>query len=370
MKNFIFLMLVFCISNYNYHSIAQIEHSYSAAEILDRAVQFHNPQGNWHNYAGVVKLNTSFSYEHTYGTEIIEIDVSENFYKCIRLAGETRIEKGVKDNQSFRSINGNSNLTEEELIQFGLTDQGIMNIKEWHYFHFGKLPFFITIGSELQNQVTRNNFRGKDCYVLTFIGDSSKVTNPRWAGEVIFYIDVNTFATNGIRWSERGVYDCLEGFMNINGVKLPRVRASYTIGDNQIQFVDFFTRADDNFSLPKGYHTVSKVTGSNISIVSTHLLKLDNEAPLKRLRKPLAELNALIAEIGYPECGYVIYKVNSDFDTDYTHILEGRWMSENVYNYIHNHPKYIELFEKHIELFENVLRGQTYFRMQKKMPNP
>ena len=72
--------------------------------------------------------------------------------------------------------------------------------------------------------------------------------------------------------------------MNIDGIKLPRVRASYTIGDNQIQFMDFFTRANDNFSLPKGYHTVSKVTGSNIAIVSTHLLKLDNSALLAPFR--------------------------------------------------------------------------------------
>jgi hypothetical protein len=370
MKNLTLMLLVFCITAHINPCAAQSDVPYSASDLLEKAIKFHDPEGKWNNYSGKVKLNTSFPDGNTYGTEIFEIDVAKNFYCCTRLAGGMKIIKGIKEGKIFRSVNGNINLTPEEINKFGIGDTGIIMMKEWHYFHFGILAYFRSVGSDLQNKVTRSNFMGKDCYLLTFIGDSSKVTEPRWAGEVIFYIDAKTFAVNGIQWTSWGVYEMLEGSLDINGIKLSKVRNYYTKEDNTLQGVDFFTRADDNFHLPEGYRTSSYVTGSNIGLISTHLLKLENEETLKKLEEPLKEINNVLAEIGYPECGYLIYKVNADNKSDYTHVMEGWWMNQEVYELTHNDPKLKELYEKYRDLFENVLSGEAYFRMTKIMSMP
>lgn len=135
-----------------------------------------------------------------------------------------------------------------------------------------------------------------------------------------------------------------------------------------MQYVDVFTRPDDNFNLPEGYRTKSKPTGDNIGFITTYLLKLENEKALMKLQEPIKELNELLAEIGFPECGYVVYKVNDEFKSIYTHILEGWWLNSDVYDQAKSHPKYKKLFDKYKRYFENLLEDQTYFRLNKYIP--
>ena len=108
--------------------------------------------------------------------------------------------------------------------------------------------------------------------------------------------------------------------------------------------------------------------GSRIGLKSTHLLKLDNEEILSELKQPIAELNQVMSDMGYPECGYVIYKVNDDHESDYTHIMEGWWLSREVYDITHEDQRYKEVFEKYRELFVPVAENQEYFRVEKMLP--
>jgi hypothetical protein len=48
--------------------------------------------------------------------------------------------------------------------------------------------------------------------------------------------------------------------------------------------------------------------------------------------------------------------------------MEGWWLNKEVYDLTHSHPDFKPRFEKYRSLFENVLMGQTYFRVEKKMP--
>ena len=132
--------------------------------------------------------------------------------------------------------------------------------------------------------------------------------------------------------------------------------------------VDLFTRSDRAGRLQEKYRTASNPTGSNIGMISTHLLRYKNEAIIQNLEEPLKEINDTIAHIGYPECGYVIYKVNSDFKSDYDFIMEGWWLSREVYDQIHDCDAYKAVFEKHKKLFTDLVKGQTYFRMNKFIP--
>ena len=341
---------------------------FTASELVEKSIKFHDPEGKWNNFSGKVALTNIDPSGNSFGTEIIEIGVAEDFYNWTRLAGGMKISRGIKDGKIFYSVNGNSNPSPQQIKDFGLVESEILMMKEWHYFHFGKLAHFKSGGSVLQEKVTRNNLKGNECFLITYTGDSSKVTLPWWAGEIGFYIDSKTFAIAGMNWSSLNSYETMEGYLDINGIKLPRVRNFYTKEDDLLQYVDVFTLADDNFRLPESYRTRSLVTGSNIGLVSTHLLNLKNEEALKRLQEPLKEINEVLAEMGYPECGYVVYKVTPDYKSVYTHIMEGRWTSEEVYELTHNHPKYKEVFEKYSGLIENALTGRAYLRASKMMP--
>ena len=370
MKNLLLTIVTLCFVCANSLINAQNEIPYTAEEILEKSIQFHDPEGKWENYSGVLKLINSRQKGFTAGTEVIEINVPEDYYKDTWIRGNIKIEKEVKDGKISLTINGNT-ATDEQIKDFWLNDENVIGMKTWHYYHFGHLMHFKNTGSVIQKTVLEENFRGNPCYVITFIGNEGEVSHPYWAGKWQFKIDKESFALRGVytdAMMPEGWTDVYEGILEINGIKLPRVRTYYAGSGNELIYVDLFLNAKDNFLLPDKYQTHSKLTGSNIGLKSTHLLKLENEEAIKKLEQPLKEINETLAEMGYPECGYVIYKVNDDYESDYTHIMEGWWLCKEVYDETHNHAKYKALAEKYDDLFAGALQNQEYFRVEKMMP--
>jgi|GEM_PF-345480 len=370
MKNILLTVAIFCFILTNSISNAQNKIPYSAEQILEKCIQFHDPDGKWENYSGALKLINSCPGGFTAGTEIIEINVPEDYYKDTWIKGNITIVKEVKDGKIRVTFNGES-ATDEQIKDFGLNDENVRGAKTWHYYHFGHLMHFKNTGSILQEKVTEENFRGTPCYVITFIGDEKNVSYPFWAGKWQFKINKESFALCGVYTNAlmpEGWTDVFEGVLEINGIKIPRVRTYYTKTGDELVYVDLFMNADDNYLLPEKYQTHSNTTGSTIGLKSTHLLKLENEEALNKLEMPIKEINDVLAEMGYPDCGYVIYKVNDDYESDYTHIMEGWWLSKENYDETHNHPKYKETFEKYRDLFVTAMEGQEYFRVEKMMP--
>jgi hypothetical protein len=110
-------------------------------------------------------------------------------------------------------------------------------------------------------------------------------------------------------------------------------------------------------------HSTPLTRLDNINYKSVHLLKVPENLSVTLLEKPLKEINNVIAEIGYPNCGYVIYKVQSENEAEYTHVFEGKWLSKENYNTIHDHPEYKKAIEKHESKFVEIFSGQTYLRV-------
>lgn len=340
---------------------------YSAEEIFEKSIQFHDPRGKWENYSGKLKMNVCFTNDgNTYGSEIVEIDVPNDFYKWTRLINGFKIVKGKKDGEIFFSVNGNSNPTGFERKTFAINETNINMMKELHYWHFGQFNYLRNAGVKLQEDVKKEIFDGKECFLLSFTGDSSEVINPYFIGENIFCVDSKTFEIVGCIYSDG--YLKIQGKIDINGLKIPAVETWYDKETNQLRGTTLFSKGNDGNRMPKNFRVASTVTANNTGLKSTHLLKIENEEALIKLEQPLKEINEALAEMGYPECGYAIYKVNDDYKSDYTHIMEGWWICKEVYDETHNHPKYKETFEKYRDLFVAALDGQEYFRVEKLMP--
>lgn len=340
---------------------------YSAEEILEKSIRFHDPEGKWNAYEGKLKMNVCFPGSgNTYGTEIVEINVPEDYYQWTRLINGYKVVKGIRDGAIFYSLNGNSTPTPEEKEAFWINEPNIRMMKEHHYWHFGKFNYLKTSGVELQKEVKRMIFDGRDCYMLTFTGDSARVRHPYFAGENSFCVDAESFALIG--WINPAGDLKIQGTIEINGMKIPAVETWYDPETNQLLGVTLFSRGDDINNLPAAFRSASETTASNIGYISTHLLKLENEDELEKLRQPLMEFNEVLAGMGYPECGYVIYRVNDEYASEITHVMEGRWLSREVYDITHNHTAYRKVAESYQVLFAPVLEGQEYFRMEKMMP--
>jgi len=346
--------------------IKEDEIPFTAEEILEKSIQFHDPDGKWKSFSGALKLIFTNPTGYTAGTEIIEIDVTSDFYKCTRIQGGIQYVKGIKDGKSFISFNGDSHPTANQIEEFGLNNDQIEQMKDWHFFHFGKMMYLKGIGAELLGEVTKKEFNGRECYQITLNVPEEMVKIQSLKGKNIFHLDASNFELAGFQNSVGTAF--YNGSLEINGIKTAIVGRYFSPDNNDFFGVDLFSRADDHFRLPVKYQTQSKPNGSNNSLKTTHLLKLENEETLRKLEQPLKEINETLAEMGYPECGYVIYKVNDDYESDYTHIMEGWWMCKEVYDLTHNHPKYKALAEKYDELFGDAMQNGKYFRVEKMMP--
>ncbi|WP_282016429.1 nuclear transport factor 2 family protein [Marinifilum flexuosum] len=97
---------------------------------------------------------------------------------------------------------------------------------------------------------------------------------------------------------------------------------------------------------------------------SMHLLKVSDKLSVSVLDEPIKQINEAIGEIGFPECGYVIYSTTNEHEIDYTHVFEGKWLSKANYDLIHEHEKYKEVTEKHKSKFKDLFTGQVYFKVE------
>ena len=95
---------------------------------------------------------------------------------------------------------------------------------------------------------------------------------------------------------------------------------------------------------------------------SLHLLNLPPEISESQLASVLADINSAIAELGYPDAGYTLFKVQSDTTAEYQYLWEGNWPSQAAYDVIHENETYVTSFEMHQAVFDALAEDHVYHR--------
>jgi hypothetical protein len=96
------------------------------------------------------------------------------------------------------------------------------------------------------------------------------------------------------------------------------------------------------------------------AIKSVHLLNLPSDLSEADVAEALGKLNVAVAEAGYPEAGYSLWKVTSEQTGEYAYLWEGDWPSQDDYDVIHSSESWTAAFEA--EVFEALRWQQTYNR--------
>jgi hypothetical protein len=98
------------------------------------------------------------------------------------------------------------------------------------------------------------------------------------------------------------------------------------------------------------------------AIKSHHLLNLPSELSEADLAEALGKLNAGVAEAGYPEAGYSLWKVTGEQSGDYAYLWEGDWPSQEGYDAIHESESWQAAAEAITEVFEALSPQHVYNR--------
>lgn len=96
---------------------------------------------------------------------------------------------------------------------------------------------------------------------------------------------------------------------------------------------------------------------------SLHLLDMPEGVTEAELSAVLAELNQVIANMGYDGAGYYLYKTEDA--EDYRYFFEGVWPNAEAYAKIHEDPAWIAASEKLGPLYAKIKAVEIYRRMQR-----
>ena len=98
---------------------------------------------------------------------------------------------------------------------------------------------------------------------------------------------------------------------------------------------------------------------------SLHLFDMPAGVTEAEWSAALRELNDVIADMGYTNSGYFLYKTAEDEPGDYRYFFEGVWPSEEAYQKIHNSPAWVAASEKLGPLYDEIKAVEIYRRMNR-----
>ncbi len=98
------------------------------------------------------------------------------------------------------------------------------------------------------------------------------------------------------------------------------------------------------------------------AIRSVHLLNLPSEVSEADLAEALGKLNAAVAEAGYPEAGYGLWKVTGEQSGEHAYLWEGVWPSQDGYDAIHESESWQAAWEATAEVYKAPSPEHVYNR--------
>ena len=222
----------------------------SGKDLLEKSINYHDPLNHWQQFKGTVYLQGKLPMgKSTYS--VLAFNNEYGFYKSTRKLEGKMVTGGVSKGGCFANIDGNQNLDLESVEYYHLTCEEILNLRNYHV-HLVGLPMKLKdSGITLQGEVKLVRFQGFQALEMQVQYELDK-----HAGKWLYYFDPQTYALKGYRFSalaqgkkNSGEYVVLEKELEIDGVRIPKVRKWFTdthvsLGTDELMDGKYLREAD------------------------------------------------------------------------------------------------------------------------------
>ncbi len=235
MKYISFIILVF----FSLFSFAQ---ELTGAQLLDKAIKYHDPNGNWSTFEGNLSVTMKTPDKNERVSEITINLIKEYFQVTSKKNGSVVKQTLDKDNCHL-TLNGKSTISEEEQKKHGLSCERAKMFKNYYTYLYG-LPMKLKDKGTLVDPKTRlKKFKGKE-YLVLKVNYKQDVGKDTW----YFYFDPKTYAMKVYQFFHDetindGEYILLSDELEYNQIKLPQNRAWYYNKNDQHLGTDILTKA-------------------------------------------------------------------------------------------------------------------------------
>jgi hypothetical protein len=216
---------------------ARAQETMSAEEALSRSIEYHDPAGIW--TAGSFRfriVGTRPLAGPTFTTIIIDNAAGRFHLERERLG--RMIETTITGDECWTRLDGSTEYSEEEADRFGLSCDSMRTTRDYHVYLYGLPMKLRDEGTRVGPEATRVPFEGRDSWQIRVTYDP-EVGTDTW----YFYFDAETWALIGYRFyhdegANDGEYIVLDREVTGGGLRLPKVRAWYTHGDERLLGTD------------------------------------------------------------------------------------------------------------------------------------
>ena len=209
-------------------------------ELLDKAIAYHDPNGNWENFKGgfQITMETPSSSDRV---SKIHIDLPREEF-ILDVAKEKDSYAYIIEKDSCKiSLNGHIEISNEDAKRLRLTCERGAMMKDYYTYLYGLPMKLKDPGTIISPKVERRTFKEKE-YLVLKVNYTEDVGKDTW----YFYFDPNTFAMEVYQFyhdesQNDGEYILLKNLENINGIKMPKTRVWYYNKDDKYLGADILT---------------------------------------------------------------------------------------------------------------------------------
>ena len=208
-------------------SMQSFSQELNGKQLLEKAIQYHDPNGNWKTFQGHLSITMETPNKPNRDSEIF-IHLPKQFFS-VKATVEDHTSEYIIDKDSISIVfNGDKNPSEAILKQNNLSDARATLYKNYYTYLYG-LPMKLNDpGTIIHDNVEEKTFKGKSYWVLKATYEK-EVGKDTW----YFYFDKDNYNMEVYQFyhdesKNDGEYILLSDEENINGIKMPKIRAWYT----------------------------------------------------------------------------------------------------------------------------------------------
>ncbi|MFX0555859.1 DUF6503 family protein [Maribacter sp. CXY002] len=203
----------------------------SGNQLLDNAINYHDPQGKWSTFKGkfVIEMTTP---EKTPRLTLLELNFPKDYFKATVRKKPNTVEYILDKDSCNLKLNYSEVIADHYRDSLQINCGRAKMLKNYYTYLYGLPMKLKDAGTNVDPTVIKKKFKGKD-YLRLKVTYDANVGKDIW----YFYFDPNTYAMEVYQFyhdesKNDGEYILLSDILEVNGINMPKTRAWYYNKDN------------------------------------------------------------------------------------------------------------------------------------------
>lgn len=216
---------------------------FTGNELLNKAIAYHDPDNKWKEFKGRLTITMQTPNSSDRVSKIYLNLPKQHFSMNVEKDDLSYAYTLVKDSCTI-ILNGKKDIDPEEAKKYRLNCERGTMYKNYYTYLYGLPMKLKDPGTKIDEKVYKKKFKGKEYLVLKATYEA-EVGDDSW----YFYFDPTTYAMEVYQFyhdesKNDGEYIVLQNEVEINGVKMPKVRAWYYNQDDKYLGTDILSKSE------------------------------------------------------------------------------------------------------------------------------